>query len=83
MADAGQDEAECARFGAVVCWASDSAMGTVYTIGHSAHSVEVFSKWLSTHAIQVLVDVRSAPYSRYAPQFDREILQRSLQISGV
>jgi uncharacterized protein (DUF488 family) len=58
-------------------------MGTVYTIGHSAHSIEVFSQLLLRHAIQVLVDVRSAPYSRYAPQFDREILQRSLQNSGV
>src|SRR5215472_13693473 len=53
-------------------------MGTVYTIGHSSHSLELFSDLLAKHAIQVVVDVRSAPYSRYAPQFDREILQRTL-----
>jgi uncharacterized protein (DUF488 family) len=33
--------------------------------------------------MQVLVDVRSAPYSRYAPQFDRELLQRALNEVGI
>ena len=58
-------------------------MGIVHTIGHSAHTIEVFSDLLAKHAIQVLVDVRSAPYSRYAPQFDRELLQRSLNQASV
>lgn len=58
-------------------------MGTVYTVGHSAHLSEVFSELLAKHAIQVLVDVRSAPYSRYAPQFDRELLQRGLHEVGI
>jgi uncharacterized protein (DUF488 family) len=58
-------------------------MGTVFTIGHSAHSIEVFAELLGKHAIQVLVDVRSAPYSRYAPQFDRDLIQRSLNQAGV
>ena len=67
----------------VVCWASDSDMGTVYTIGHSSHSAELFLGLLAAHAIQVLVDVRSAPYSRYTPQFDRELLQRALNQGGI
>jgi uncharacterized protein (DUF488 family) len=58
-------------------------MGTVFTIGHSSHSIELFVELLAKHAIQVLVDVRSAPYSRYAPQFDRELVQRSLNQAGV
>jgi uncharacterized protein (DUF488 family) len=57
-------------------------MGTVYTIGHSSHSAELFLGLLVQHAIQVLVDVRSAPFSRYAPQFDREILERALKQDG-
>ena len=57
-------------------------MGTIYTIGHSSHSAEVFADLLVQHAIEVLVDVRSAPYSRYAPQFDRDILQRTLNQAG-
>jgi uncharacterized protein (DUF488 family) len=57
-------------------------MGTVYTVGHSSHSAELFLGLLVQHAIQVLVDVRSAPFSRYAPQFDREILERALKQDG-
>ena len=57
-------------------------MSSVYTIGHSSHSYEAFAELLSTHGINVVVDTRSAPYSRYAPQFDREILQRTLTNSG-
>ena len=58
-------------------------MGTVYTIGHSSHSVELFAELLGRHAIQVLVDVRSAPYSRYAPQFDYDLLPQSLNKAGL
>ena len=58
-------------------------MGTVYTIGHSSHAVELFSQLLVEHGVQVLVDVRSAPYSRYAPQFDHDVLPRSLHKTGI
>jgi len=58
-------------------------MGIVYSIGHSSHPSEVFTELLAKNAIQVLVDVRSAPYSRYAPQFDRELLQRALNEEGI
>lgn len=58
-------------------------MGTVYTIGHSSHAAEVFSELLVKHGMQVLVDVRSAPYSRYAPQFDHDILPQSLNKVGI
>ena len=57
-------------------------MGTIYTVGHSAHSAEVFLALVAKHSIQVLVDVRSAPYSRFAPQFDQEILERALKQEG-
>lgn len=58
-------------------------MSTVYTIGHSSHSFEEFAGLLVGHGIEVVADTRSAPYSRYAPQFDRELLQRSLAESGM
>jgi len=34
-------------------------MGTLYTVGHSSNSIELFMELLGKHAIQVLVDVRS------------------------
>ncbi len=58
-------------------------MGTLYSIGHSSHSIELFVELLTKHAIQVLVDVRSAPYSRYAPQFDHDLLPASLNEAGI
>ena len=61
----------------------DFAMSMVYTIGHSSHPFETFAKLLAEHSVEVLVDVRSAPYSKYAPQFDREVLQRALNAAGI
>jgi uncharacterized protein (DUF488 family) len=54
----------------------------IYTIGHSNHTVENLLALLGEHAIEVVVDVRSQPYSRYVPQFNRETLARVLQAQG-
>jgi len=56
---------------------------TVYTIGHSAHRVEDFIVLLEQHAITALVDVRSTPYSRRNPQFNRDDLEASLRKCGI
>lgn len=58
-------------------------MRTLYTLGHSSHSAEWFVELLGLHAIEVLVDTRSAPYSRYSPQFDREALRVAVAGAGV
>src|SRR3954452_23902727 len=58
-------------------------MSSVFTIGHSAHGFDLFARLLTQHCVEVLVDVRSAPYSKYAPQFDREILQPALNQVGI
>jgi uncharacterized protein (DUF488 family) len=58
-------------------------MRTFYTIGHSSHSPEHFVGLLRQHGIQVAADTRSAPYSRYTPQFDREALRDLLAVAGV
>lgn len=44
----------------------------VFTIGHSNHSLEHFIKLLRAHGVDEVVDVRSAPYSRYRPWFNRD-----------
>jgi len=58
-------------------------MSTVYSVGHSAHTFEEFLRLVTGHRIEVVVDTRSAPYSRFAPQFDREIIQRDLTQAGI
>ena len=52
---------------------------TLYTIGHSDHSISEFVGLLRQHGIALVVDVRSQPYSRWTHQFNRELLARDLQ----
>ena len=56
---------------------------SLYTIGHSNHSEEHFFELLKLHDIDVLADVRSQPFSRYTPHFNRESLQVALSGCGV
>lgn len=50
----------------------------LWTIGHSNHTLDRFLDLLGEHRIDVLVDVRSSPYSRYAGHFNREALERAI-----
>ncbi len=60
-----------------------SGTPSLYTIGHSNHDESHFIGLLQRHAIEVLADVRSQPFSKYSPQFNRESLQASLPRSGI
>ncbi len=53
------------------------------TIGHSTRSIEEFLDILKTHAVDLLVDVRTIPKSRHNPQFTRETLEASLRHASV
>jgi len=55
----------------------------VFTIGHSNVSQEAFIALLKSHDIQVLVDVRSAPYSKYVPYFNGDVLKPAAVAAGV
>jgi uncharacterized protein (DUF488 family) len=55
----------------------------IYTIGHSKHPLERFLALLQQHGIEALADVRSTPFSRFNPQFNREKLQAALAGAGV
>ena len=56
---------------------------TVHTIGHSKHPIEVFIGLLRRHGVATLVDVRSRPHSRWAPQFKKSALESSLAAAGI
>jgi uncharacterized protein (DUF488 family) len=60
-----------------------TASRRVLTIGHSNHTVEHFLSLLKAQAVQVVVDTRSQPYSKYATQFDHEALKPVLQDVGI
>lgn len=55
----------------------------VLTIGHSNHSLERFVGLLRGHGVTAVADVRSEPYSRLNPEFNREFLERALRESEV
>lgn len=55
----------------------------VYTIGHSNHTLEAFLNLLCRHQIEVLIDTRSAPYSRFAPQFNKDALKAAVLEQGI
>ena len=54
-------------------------MPTVYTLGHSTHSLDDFIALLRAYGIARLVDVRTIPRSRHNPQFNLDTLSRSLR----
>jgi uncharacterized protein (DUF488 family) len=56
---------------------------TLWTIGHSTHSIEAFIGILRAHRIEALADVRVMPGSRRYPHFNRESLSSSLTKAGV
>jgi len=58
-------------------------MGSFFTLGHSNHSAEEWLGLVRLHGVEVVVDIRSSPYSKFVPQFDREVLQPTLEKVGV
>lgn len=56
---------------------------TVYTIGHSNHSLDQFVGLLRPHGVAAVADVRSTPYSRWCAHFNREPLAAALTSHGI
>lgn len=55
----------------------------IYSVGHSNHSSEELIDLLTQHEVQVIADVRTQPFSRYSPQFNRDPLRESLKDHGI
>jgi uncharacterized protein (DUF488 family) len=56
---------------------------TIWTIGHSTRPIDEFIGLLRAHQIDLLVDVRTVPRSRYNPQFNMDTLAQSLLDTGL
>ena len=56
---------------------------TIWTVGHSTHQRPAFLDLVRGPGIQVVADIRSAPHSRYNPQFNREPLGRAVREAGL
>jgi uncharacterized protein (DUF488 family) len=56
---------------------------TVFTIGHSTRSIELFLAMLEKAGVDCIVDVRRFPRSRRHPHFNAEALAQTLPAAGV
>ena len=55
----------------------------ILTIGHSSHALDAFIPLLQQNGITAVADVRSSPYSRHNPEFNRESLKQALNQHGI
>ena len=55
----------------------------IYTVGHSNHPIDRFLSLLTANGITAVADVRSKPFSRRFPQFNKERLAASLSEHGI
>ena len=55
----------------------------IFTIGHSDHSIGDFVALLADNGVNMVVDVRSAPRSRWVPHFNPDNLEPALERVGI
>ncbi len=64
---------------------TDASQGrsVIYTVGHSSHPLNEFIDLLKKHRIEMLVDIRSSPYSKYVPHFNGPNLEAGIESEGI
>ncbi len=55
----------------------------IYTIGYGSRSIDEFIALLQQYGVRFLIDVRTAPYSRYKPEFSKEDLDDKLRAADI
>jgi uncharacterized protein YeaO (DUF488 family) len=55
----------------------------ILTVGHSTRTRQDFIDLLQANGVKQLIDVRTIPRSRHNPQFNRAVLSRALQRTGI
>jgi uncharacterized protein (DUF488 family) len=58
-------------------------LGQLFSIGHGARKAEEFLSLLKKYKIKFLIDVRSKPFSRFHPQFNRNQLDPFLKENDI
>jgi uncharacterized protein (DUF488 family) len=54
----------------------------IYSIGHANRDIDDFIRLLQTYKIEYLIDVRSSPYSKMFPVYNRETFSVLLKKNG-
>ena len=58
-------------------------MNTLYTIGYSSYDISHFISILKKQQIKALVDVRSIPYSKFAPDYNTDNIKKILENNSI
>jgi uncharacterized protein (DUF488 family) len=58
-------------------------MHSLYTIGYSCHTIESIVSALKSHGVEAVADVRSQPFSKFKPEFNRPFLSEELKKHGL
>ena len=61
----------------------DSDVIPIYTVGYGQRSLDELAAVLRRYEIHYVVDVRSAPYSRFKPEFSKAPLEAALVLAGI
>lgn len=56
---------------------------SIYSIGHGQKTIEEFISELQSFDIHYLIDVRSTPFSKWAPQFNKGVIEQTLKSEGI
>lgn len=55
----------------------------ILTVGHSNYELDAFISLLKRNGVEAIADVRSSPFSRFAPQFNSDALKEALRGAGI
>jgi uncharacterized protein (DUF488 family) len=55
----------------------------IYTIGHSSHDNIYFLQLLEKFNINCIVDIRSVPFSKYVPHFNKNVIKKFLNFHNL
>ena len=58
-------------------------MNPLFTIGHSTHDEKFFVELLQKHFVTAVADVRSSPYSKFNPQYNKENIRKTLKRASI
>ena len=58
-------------------------MRQIWSIGHSRSTFSDIEKILRSHGISAVVDVRTYPSSKMAPEFNKRFLEQNFPIAGI
>lgn len=63
--------------------AGEAGQRGLFTIGYGARTIDQFIAALQANGIEYLIDVRTAPYSKFKPEFSKDALQHRMERAGI